>query len=83
MSSAEEAEKAIVYENVWPNDDVPNIEHAFKDLGCFINSVAVEVAKNLDLYVSAREPSYDPKLERIIRDSPKVLGRLLHYFPVD
>jgi hypothetical protein len=37
----------------------------------------------LDLYIKARESRYETgKLERILSESHKTIGRLLHYFPV-
>jgi isopenicillin N synthase-like dioxygenase len=84
LSSVQEDGSRTLYKNIWPNEDVPGIESAFKDLGNFINAVGIEVGKNLDLYIKAWEPNYETgKLERILRGSKKATGRLLHYYPVD
>ena len=46
--------------------------------------MGIEVAKNLDKYIKAREPDYEAgKIERILKGSTKMTGRLLHYFPVE
>lgn len=72
-----------IFKNLWPNEDIPDIEWAFKDLGGFINQVGVKVAKNLDLYIHSWDTTYVPKLERILTNSHRQCGWLLHYFPVD
>ncbi|CAG8810210.1 11458_t:CDS:2, partial [Dentiscutata erythropus] len=36
--------------NIWPKDDLPEFEHAFKDLGCFIMDVAKLVARACDSF---------------------------------
>lgn len=83
QSHIDENGNRTTYQNIWPNEDVPGIEQAFKGLGGFINGVGIEVAKNLDLYIKARESRYETgKLERILSESHKTIGRLLHYFPV-
>lgn len=52
-------------------------------LGCVIQEVGFQVAKNLDSYIKSKLDAYeDGTLERILRNSTKVTGRLLHYFPV-
>ncbi|CAG8726351.1 14769_t:CDS:2, partial [Funneliformis caledonium] len=69
--------------NLWPREDLPEFEVAFKDLGCFIIDVGKLVARACDSFVSTRlsksEPNY---LERIIDESQTIKGRLLHYFPI-
>jgi hypothetical protein len=43
------------FENKWPKPGViDGFEESFKDLGKFINSVGIEVGKNLDKYIKAR-----------------------------
>lgn len=73
---------AFVHPNIWPSDDLPPLEIAFKDLGKLIVAVGVLVAKQCDKYVKSRCESYvDRKLVRIIETSLCCKARLLHYFP--
>jgi len=52
-------------------------------LGSFINDVGILVAHNLDKYVKSRLATYkDGTLEQVLKNSTKMTGRLLHYFPV-
>lgn len=71
--------------NLWPAPGVlDGFEDAFKGLGQFINSVGLEVAKNLDKYIKSRVETYqDGLIESHLSNSTKTTGRLLHYFPVD
>jgi len=72
------------FHNKWPKaGELDGFEEAFKDLGRFINSVGIEVVKNLDKYVKMRCSSYkDGLIERHLKESKRTTGRLLHYFPV-
>jgi hypothetical protein len=41
------------------------------------------MARNLDRYVKSRLPDYEQNtLENVLKNSRKMTGRLLHYFPV-
>lgn len=68
--------------NVWPKEDIPELEHAFKKLGCFIVDVGLLLTKHIDKYLAKKLPTYEQgKMTRIIRDSKCCKARLLHYFP--
>lgn len=67
-----------------PNDDLPEMEPAFKALGQMIVSTGLEVARHCDNYVKSICPAYENgKLESIIRESKCCKGRLLHYYSND
>ncbi|CAI2173841.1 14936_t:CDS:2 [Funneliformis geosporum] len=69
--------------NIWPKEDLPELEVAFKDLGCFIIDVGKLVARACDSFVSTRLPKSESNyLERIINESQAIKARLLHYFPI-
>jgi hypothetical protein len=36
--------------NIWPNEDLPEFEEAFKDLGCFIIDVGKLIARACDSF---------------------------------
>ena len=68
--------------NVWPKEHVPELEQAFKDLGCLIVDVGVLLARHIDAYIKKEIPSYeDGKITKIIKESKCCKARLLHYFP--
>ena len=68
--------------NVWPKNEVPELEKAFKDLGSLIVEVGKKLAKHIDAYIAKEAPSYEKgKLHRIINESKCCKARLLHYFP--
>ena len=72
----------FVHPNIWPTEDLPELEHAFKELGQLIVSVGILVAKQCDAYVQSKCPTYkEKKLTEIIETSKCCKARLLHYFP--
>ena len=86
-------------ENIWPEEHVPQLSTAFKQLGQLIVSVGLLVAKQCDLYVeklynhaddnraddnSSRQERYERgKLHKTISQSKCAKGRLLYYFPIE
>jgi len=76
------AHEAFVHPNIWPKDDLPELEYAFKELGQLIVSVGTLVAKQCDAYVKSQCSTYkEMKLTEIIETSKCCKARLLHYFP--
>jgi len=75
---------SFVHPNIWPGEDLPEFEMAFKDLGQIIVSTGKLVARQCDKYVLSKCSSYPPnRLESIIDTSICCKARLLHYFPMD
>lgn len=73
----------FIHPNIWPTDDLPEFEPAFKTLGQLIVQVGLLIAYQCDNYVKKQCPSYeDGKLERIIRNSLCCKARLLNYYPI-
>jgi len=73
----------FVHPNIWPTDDLPELEQAFKDLGQLIVSVGLMVSRQCDSYVKSIDPNYEiDKLSKIISASRCCKARLLHYFPL-
>jgi isopenicillin N synthase-like dioxygenase len=71
--------------NIWPEEHVPELSHAFKQLGQLIVQVGLLIAKQCDSYVyklwgNAYEPK--DKLYQTISNSKTTKGRLLYYFPI-
>lgn len=76
------ANSGMYHPNVWPKDSLPQLEHAFKDLGSLIIHVGGLVSQHIDKYIKQRVPSFkENTIEKIISDSKSHVGRLLHYFP--
>ncbi len=72
----------FVHPNIWPKEELPELELAFKELGTLIVSVGHLIAKQCDQYVSSRCSTYTPNLlEGIVANSICCKARLLHYFP--
>lgn len=68
--------------NIWPKEDLPEFEPAFKDLGKLIVSVGELLASHCDKYVHSKNASYPSnRLAEIIKKSRTAKARLLHYFP--
>jgi hypothetical protein len=69
--------------NLWPEDDkLPGFEAACKELGVLLKNVTVDLARHLDIYLQNKVEFYQPNtLYHAMKDTEKVKGRLLYYFP--
>jgi len=67
--------------NLWPTENLPELEHAFKALGHKIVEVGILVAKQCDKFVNKTYPGAG-KLEEVVTHSKTPKARLLHYFPL-
>ncbi|CAD6271270.1 unnamed protein product [Miscanthus lutarioriparius] len=69
--------------NIWPNENLPELEIAFKALGKLMMEVGLMLAHHCDRYVMGQGlGSYDgDSLEQTIAHSRCHKGRLLYYFP--
>jgi isopenicillin N synthase-like dioxygenase len=71
----------FIHPNIWPKDDLPELESAFKNLGQLIVDVGQLVAKQVDRYIASKCGTYEPnKLHRVVTTSKCCKARLLHYF---
>eukprot|EP01080_Neovahlkampfia_damariscottae_P009325 gene9325-1412_t len=68
--------------NIWPKEEIPELEGAFKNLGQLIVSVGELVGYQCDQYVSSQIKSFEQeKISKTIHDSLTCKARLLYYFP--
>ncbi|XP_031488730.1 uncharacterized protein LOC116256490 isoform X2 [Nymphaea colorata] len=68
--------------NIWPRNDLPELEFAFKSLGNLIFDVGVMLAGHCDQYVSKEvNVSEVESLKHMLQRSRCHKGRLLYYFP--
>lgn len=75
---------SIAHKNVWPTEELPELEAAFKAVGRVVVDTGVLLAAHCDKYARQVRPAYkEGRLASIIRDSVTPKGRLLHYFPTD
>lgn len=75
---------SFVHPNIWPKDDLPALEFAFKDLGQIIVHVGSLIGKQCDNYIRTKCPTYNTQIiERTINESKCCKARLLHYFPME
>jgi isopenicillin N synthase-like dioxygenase len=75
---------SFCHPNIWPKEDLPELESAFKSLGSLIVEVGLLIAKQCDQYIKKKCSSYpENKLFNIIKNSKTSKARLLHYFPID
>ena len=73
---------AFCHPNIWPTDDLPELEGAFKSLGQLIAHVGELVAKQCDVFIKSCCPAYEEnRLATIVSKSKCCKARLLHYFP--
>jgi len=79
-----EGESDAFAPNAWPTEDIPELEPAFKNLGCLIVDTGALLAKHIDKYISKKVPTVEEgKIHKIIKESKCCKARLLHYFPSD
>ncbi|XP_039837204.1 uncharacterized protein LOC120697889 isoform X7 [Panicum virgatum] len=69
--------------NIWPNDDLPELQTAFKDIGKLMLEVGLMLAHHCDHYVMKQGmgPYVGESLEQTLARSRCHKGRLLYYFP--
>ena len=72
-------------QNKWPTDSIPDLEQAFKNLSRLMFAVGGRLSYHIDNYVHSIVPAYEiGKLSKIFNlENQRIIGRLLHYFPVD
>ena len=69
--------------NIWPTQQLPQLEGAFKALGRLIVDVGIELSRHIDAFIATQLPSYPPHhLESVLRTSKNPKARLLHYYPL-
>jgi len=70
--------------NIWPKDDFPSLEPAFKSLGNLICEVGYLVTRSCDrcAKMKFKENYEDGILERTLRESRSGKARLLYYYPI-
>ncbi|CAK4127404.1 unnamed protein product [Aphanomyces euteiches] len=74
----------MYHPNIWPHDEVPELERAFMELGQLIIDTGLLIASECDKYVQSKCPTYEAgKLHNRITNSRVPCGRLLHYFALD
>lgn len=72
--------------NKWPNHgdcDIPDFESLAKKLGLIMKDVVTLLAYQIDEYVKRQCDGYVSSMGREMKDTEKVKGRLLYYFPKD
>lgn len=70
--------------NIWPSEDLPELEKAAKSLGKLIVNVGQNLARHCDYYVSQCLPSFrSNRISSILQNSTNCKARLLHYFAQD
>ncbi|KAG2386391.1 hypothetical protein C9374_002837 [Naegleria lovaniensis] len=68
--------------NIWPREDLPEMETAFKNMGQLVVAVGLLVAKQCDRYVQKHCPTCAPNmLYNTISESKNTKSRLLYYYP--
>jgi isopenicillin N synthase-like dioxygenase len=82
-TEADRAKYPFFYpKNIWPTEDIPELEKAFKDLGKVMYDAVVLLSKQIDKLVSKRIPAYkDTTLSSEMEKTKKLKGRLLYYYP--
>lgn len=70
--------------NLWPTGPMPELEPAFKGLGRIMFDATVLLCSHIDKLSQARVESYQQHLLHAnIKDTRKVKGRLLYYYPAN
>jgi len=73
----------VLSPNIWPKEDLPQLEPAFKECGQLVISVGTLLAHHVDKYVKSKLGNrYKPQLENVIKTTRTTKARLLHYFPI-
>ncbi len=74
---------SFIHPNIWPTEELPELEIAFKTLGCLIVKVGTMIGAQCDKYIKGKCAAYETnRIERVISTSLCCKARLLHYFPM-
>jgi len=72
----------LLVDNMWPTEDLPELEGAFKNLGQQICDVGCMLARHIDRMIENDNPAYTKgTMEDVIKTSQSCRARLLHYYP--
>ena len=85
MATPEEVKKYPFFypENIWPKEDMPEVEPAFKALGSVMYDVVLLLCKQVDRLTKQKLPTYEEgSLYKQISQTKKIKGRLLYYYPL-
>eukprot|EP00128_Syssomonas_multiformis_P017561 Colp12_sorted_trinity150504_noHs@30867 len=73
---------SFCHPNIWPKEDLPDLEYAFKELGQLIVGVGELLSAQCDKHVKKTSKAYgENRLRDIIHSSRVCKARLLLYFP--
>jgi len=73
----------VLSPNIWPKEDLPELEFAFKECGQLVVSVGALLGHHVDKYAKSKlGDKYQSSLEQIIKTTRTTKSRLLHYFPI-
>ena len=76
------SDPAFLEPNVWPSEQLPDLEPAMKDLGQLMVSVGRKLATFCDSLVVKENPAYPgDRLGKLLSESRMCKARLLYYFP--
>lgn len=67
--------------NLWPAEELPDLEHRCKALGRTMHEVCSHLARLVDRTMRDRVEGYDANLGEVMGNTMKCKGRLLYYFP--
>jgi len=74
----------VCSQNIWPKEELPDLEPAFKSLGQLMVKVGLLLAKKCDNYLESKFGDKYKKgnFVKVIENSRSCKARLLHYFPI-
>ncbi|KAJ3213851.1 hypothetical protein HK099_007166 [Clydaea vesicula] len=70
------------HQNIWPNQELPQLQPAFMDLGKKIVDVGILLAKHCDKFINKDLSTKKDLITNAIEKSETHKARLLHYFPI-
>jgi len=87
VDAPEETKKKYPFaypDNIWPTEDIPELEPALKSMGKVMYDVVVLLSKQIDALAVKKVPSYEPEtLYKLMSSTKKIKARLLYYYPCD
>ena len=75
----------VYCDNVWPRDELPELEHTFADITRIQVQVGLEICRAFDSYLHQLTGGQHQlgRFYDMIASSISYLGRMLHYFPME
>lgn len=81
MTEKYHGDNGETWDNLWPDEKIPDLQPTYMSLGFFMRNTALRLASKIDAYIRLQTPTYEKdQVYSMLKDSLKITGRLLYYY---